>query len=70
MFKRSLIALVLYGGVTACAISDPDTPVPSAAVTTWWGEPISELVTVETGTATTWWGEPISNVVAVAAVGQ
>lgn len=44
-------------------------PSPVAG-TTWWGEPISNVLSVDADTAMTWWGQPISNLVAVAAVGQ
>jgi len=54
-----------------------DTPIAASGPTwdmaavpsgmTWWGEPISDVVTIEAGPGMTWWGEPINNVVAVAA---
>ena len=39
--------------------------VPSGV--TWWGEPISDAVTIETRSGMTWWNEPINDVVAVVA---
>jgi hypothetical protein len=61
---------VMPGTDTPIAASGPTWNMASVVGTTWWGEPISNVLTVEADAAATWWGEPISNLVAVAAIGQ
>ena len=58
------------GTDTPIAASGPTWDITPVMGTMWWGEPISNVLSVEADAATTWWGEPISNLVAVAAIGQ